>query len=156
MKQFYLIGFISCLLLTAFNACKTEQKVTQIGIKDLSWLEGQWQTEPRNRVEVWSLKGDKLQASGLLLKDKNPRVNELMTIVAKDGKLVYSVLAYGQNENKYVDFSLSNQKARDLIFANPDHDFPKTIRYTLQNEDQLLVTVSDGNEELSFTFFRSK
>jgi hypothetical protein len=152
----------SVLLLFAFTfplflaSCKSEKEPEQIKLNNITWLVGQWQTEPRERVEVWSKKGDKFQASGIILKGKKPKVNELMNISEENGHLIYSVLAYGQNDNKYVNFSLSNKKANDLIFTNPDHDFPKTIRYTLENEEQLKVTVSDDNEEQSFTFYRSR
>lgn len=156
MQRIPVYYIFSIILFSALSACKSNAELKQIGVKDISWLVGQWQTEPRNRVEVWSLRGDKYQASGLLLNENKPLVNELMNISEVNGFLVYSVLAYGQNDNKYIDFTLSNRKPKDLLFSNPDHDFPKTIRYTLENENQLKVTIGDENKEQSITFYRSK
>jgi hypothetical protein len=156
MRKFHRHLLWALTILVSVLACKSDEQIKQVSLGDISWLEGQWQTEPRSRVEVWSRKGNKYQASGLILNGNNPRVNELMNISVVDGILVYSVLAYGQNDNKYVDFSLSNLKPTDLIFTNPDHDFPKIIRYTLQNEDQLKVSVGDNSSEQLFTFYRSR
>ena len=152
--------YISFFILLAASvltlSCAQKKENDIVRMSDISWIIGQWQTEPRERVEVWNLKGDRYTASGLLLTEENPRVNELMNIGLSNGHLQYSVLAYGQNDNEYVDFPISNADPKDLIFANPDHDFPKIIRYTLVEDNMLRVQVGDNENTVEFNFYRTK
>ena len=148
---------ILSLIVASFVSCKEEIPIKKVTLADVNWIIGQWQTNPKVEVEVWSFKEDKYTASGLIVNEERPRVTELMNISDKNGVLVYSVLSYGQNDNLYVDFALSNNMPKDLIFTNPNHDFPKSIRYTLVDEQTLKVVVGGTDtKNMEFIFFRSK
>jgi hypothetical protein len=152
----YVIFSLFLGLIVSITSCKSPQELESIKLSDISWLIGQWQTDPLQRVEVWSLRANVLNASGLILGGEKPKVNEVMQIESIDGNLIYSVLVYNQNDNEYVHFELANKDPQDLMFTNPDHDFPKMIRYTLEEQNRLKVSIGDGDEVAqTFLFFRS-
>lgn len=148
--------FLAFLCLALFS-CKEDIPEKKVTLADINWIIGQWQTDPKVEVEVWSFDEDKYTASGLIVNRERPRVTELMNISEKNGSLVYSVLAYGQNDNQFVDFALSNNTPKDLIFKNPNHDFPKSIQYTLLDDYTLKVVVGGTDtKNIELMFFRSK
>ena len=92
------------------------------------WMAGSWcaSTGETRTEEVWLGPG-----GGLMLgmsRSVNPRRTEFesVRIEWRDGRLAY--LAQPQGRPAVV-FLESRREAQALTFSNPQHDFPKTIRY---------------------------
>lgn len=71
--------------------------------------------------------------------------HEYLRIVPfRDGGLVY--LAQPVGRFPPTPFRLILATPTELVFENPDHDFPQRIRYQLLNEGRTLVATVDGQE----------
>jgi uncharacterized protein YciI len=79
---------------------------------------------------------------------------ETIDIAVKNGGMYYIPTVKGQNNDQPVPFRLSKTEDGAWVFENPDHDFPKQIRYTLAGYDTLHARVSAPGKEINFTFLR--
>jgi hypothetical protein len=68
--------------------------------------------------------------------------SESIQLVQEGDKLLYVPVVRKQNEGKRVVFTLSFSTDNQLVFENPQHDFPQKILYTLINNDSLLAEIS--------------
>ena len=72
---------------------------------------------------------------------------EFIRIVEQEGGgLQFIASPSGQNTARFSLFSLSD---REVIFENPDHDFPQRIIYRLMSDEDLLGRIEgtiDGKE----------
>lgn len=117
-------GILSLLLPAVFGT----QPTTAADLSWPRWMAGSWcsqQGETRTQ-ELW-LAPD----GGLMLgmsRSVNPHSTEFesLRIELRDGAFVYLAQPQGRPE---VAFRESKREALALRFDNPEHDFPKTIRY---------------------------
>ena len=119
-------------------------------IDDLAWLSGCWAAANR---EVGS--GDQWMppAGGTMIgvsrsvRDGETVAFEFIRIVEQeDGGLEFIASPSGQNTTSFFMLSLSD---REVIFENPDHDFPQRIIYRLMSDEDLLGRIEgtiDGTE----------
>ena len=66
---------------------------------------------------------------------------ELLTIVRRDQALVYIAQPRGGPATEFV---MASSTATSVLFENPQHDFPKRIRYALAASGELSARVDDG------------
>ena len=56
-----------------------------------------------------------------------------------------------QNKELPVSFKLVNATDNQLVFENPNHDFPTKITYLIISEDSMVASISgliDGKEKI--------
>ncbi|WP_300602079.1 DUF6265 family protein [Niabella sp.] len=122
-------------------------------IRNAEWLAGTWE----NRVapgkiiyETWTRSGDAaLTGKSYMLKEKDTLLFETVKLVEKNGRLLYIATVPRQNNGEPVVFTSKTVSETELIFENPEHDFPQRIRYTRVGADSLLAEISgtkNGNE----------
>ncbi|MEC3910929.1 DUF6265 family protein [Sphingobium sp. CR2-8] len=118
------------------------------------WLTGEWQQERADRwtEEVWTLpRGGMMIGVGRTGRGESLRSWEVMRIVrAADGSLAFHGAPDG---GPATVFPLVEQGVRDIVFANPDHDYPQRIRYW--REGRLLMAETskmDGSNVQSWTY----
>lgn len=125
MKQISILTSISLLII----ACSQKPTVT---IADLEWLIGTRSSQQDQMLiyESWSKTSDEL-LTGKSYYTENGDTMLLETIEIKqiDGELFYCPAVSNQNEGKAIEFKLTSKKPNELIFENPEHDFPKKIVY---------------------------
>lgn len=119
-------------------------------ISDLAWLSGCWAA---NNQEVGSGEQWMAPAGGTMfgmnrtVRDTKTVAFEFIRIVEQgDGDLVFIASPSGQST---ASFSLVSLNEREVIFENPDHDFPQRIIYRLLSDDDLLGRIEgtiDGKE----------
>ena len=111
-------------------------------LADLAWMAGHWSVElgPTRIEEVWLA-----PAGGFLLgmnrttpKSGNGVFEYLRIEQRKDG-IVYVASPGGRLP---TDFPLADFGKGFVVFANPEHDFPKEIRYELTKDGDLHARVS--------------
>jgi hypothetical protein len=68
---------------------------------------------------------------------------------------IYSVTAGKQNNGQAVLFTATKNTATELVFENPEHDFPKKITYTLVTPDSLYAEISGVGKKQGFPFKRA-
>lgn len=140
---------ISCILFITCCFCSPKQ---QVSIADLSWLMGTRTTEQENMLiyESWEKTNDEL-LSGRSYYTENGDTMLLETIEIKqiDGELFYCPSVANQNEGKAAQFKLTSNNPNELVFENPDHDFPKKIVYIKENNNINAWIEGDG-KKISF------
>lgn len=112
-----------CLLLPLCAQAQTEAKPSWP-----QWMAGSWcaQRGETRIEEVW------LQAAGGLMlgmsRAAGPRRTEWesLRIEWREGKLAYLAQPQGRPETVFRE---TERQDTALTFSNPEHDFPKTIRY---------------------------
>ncbi|HEV2841812.1 MAG TPA: DUF6265 family protein [Chthoniobacterales bacterium] len=137
-----------CLLLSPHVVFAQEKTVT---INDLAWLKGCWTSSRSGRAttEHW-LKpegGTMLGISRTVAEGKTVEF-EFMQIREEPGDGIFFIAKpSGQPE---ATFKLIKGGAREVIFENPQHDFPQRVIYRLQDDGSLLGRiegVSKGQEK---------
>jgi hypothetical protein len=117
--------FISLSIFFVFNSCQTSSGA-------FTWMEGSWMMEYPNgkkRLESWKLADNKkLLGKGISINGQDSVIVEYLKVDHTPEGVFYVPTVPDQNEGKEVRFKLTN-KRDELIFENPDHDFPQRIRY---------------------------
>jgi hypothetical protein len=109
------------------------------GVGALSWLLGRW--ERPQGVEHWTAAGEVMWGVGLTLKDSKTSDFEVLAIEPGDRGLRYVAIPQGTSE---VRFPLLRAGPSEVVFANPEHDFPKLIRYRRQGDELTARVEGDG------------
>ena len=122
----------------------------------LEWLCGTWQNISTGEFEQWSRGDDGIDLIGLgfALSGKDTIINERMMISNENGKSWF-IADVPQNQT-LVRFEISSSTANEFYCTNPEHDFPKFIRYTLTSEDSLHAEIGDYATSFQFRFVRLK
>ena len=139
----------------AINSCKPQNEATHKG--EFDWLVGSWERtngKPGTKtLESWKKMDDhSYKALSVVLKDKDTVYKENCTIM-KEGEQYYYIAEVPQNPNptkfKIVGFSDKSFKA-----TNPNHDFPKEIKYSLSNHI-IKASVSGNGKQIDYIFGES-
>ena len=128
------------------------------GVANLEWLEGHWReddTRVHNLVrfteEVW-IEGKAGAMFGInrSVRDRATLSFEYMRIVEEDGQLVFIAQPNGAAPSR---FPMVSHGPNEIVFANPEHDYPQRIVYRREGP-RLTGTISlaDGSRPMSWTF----
>lgn len=128
-------------------------------IDRLAWLAGCWAAErgETGSGELWTTPaGGTMFGIGRTVRGGRTAEHEFMEIRAgADGTLVFIALPSGQRE---TTFTLAQQGEREVMFENPQHDFPTRVAYRLQPDDRLIARIEGVREGqprgIDFTFKR--
>jgi Domain of unknown function (DUF6265) len=123
-------------------------------IAQVSWMEGTWKgaTGGVSVEERWTAPaGGAMLAVSRTIKDGRMVAFEFLRIVERDGGLVYIAQPGGKPP---TDFTLTAISGTSATFENPEHDFPKMIRYTKQADGSLEARVGDGRDRDETYVFR--
>jgi hypothetical protein len=120
-------------------------------INDLAWLEGCWSSnrDGRETTEYW-LKpagGTMLGISRTIADGKTLEFEFMQIRQDASGEILFVAKPSGQPE---ATFKLIKGSDREVIFENPQHDFPQRVIYRLQSDGSLLGQiegVSKGKEK---------
>jgi hypothetical protein len=123
-------------------------------LDDLSWLEGKWMRTnvraDRTAFEPWQRQSTgTFTGVGATLREGDTVNVERLKIVAR-GDSLYYVADVPENPNP-VYFAFTEMSSASFTCENPNHDFPKKIRYVLA-EGVLTATISGGGKPVTFTF----
>jgi len=124
--------------------CALKRKQTY-DIKKAEWLIGTWENRSLKGsiYETWSKTNDiELSGKSYILKEKDTIVFENIRLVQETDSLFYIPIVKNQNEGLPVRFSAKTISETQLIFENPQHDFPQIISYTKINTDSLTAEIS--------------
>lgn len=113
-----------------------------------SFLKGTWQIENKQQFEVWTKQGEEnLSGFSYKMKSEEKVILETLSIVVKNGQIIYQATVPNQNQGKTIQFTLNPKVKNKLSFENLSHDFPKKIQYTQLSESQLFVEVLGANDQ---------
>jgi hypothetical protein len=135
-KPFLVIGL---LMLSAWTI-KPAKDISQAG-----WLIGTWEnkTLKGSVYETWKrLNDNEYAGKSYLIKEKDTIVFENIRLVEEQNGLFYIPVVKNQNNGLPVRFAVKTISATQLIFENPQHDFPQIISYTRIGADSLVAQIS--------------
>ncbi|HOY12444.1 MAG TPA: DUF6265 family protein [Saprospiraceae bacterium] len=138
-KLKYLCLFFCFLILCAWTIKESYE------IKKVEWLIGTWEnkTSRGSMYESWNKLNDSvLSGKSYIINEKDTIVFETIQIVQEENKLFYIPTVKNQNGNLPIRFAGKNITENQLIFENPDHDFPQIISYTKIGLDSLIAVIS--------------
>ncbi len=134
--------FIAVVGLTILCAWTTRQTND---IKKAEWLIGTWECKtPKGSIyETWSKTNDnEFSGKSYIIKEKDTIVFETIRLVQEQDGLFYTPTVKNQNDGLPVRFALKTISNTEMVFENPEHDFPQMISYTKIEKDSLTAEIS--------------
>jgi ribosome-associated toxin RatA of RatAB toxin-antitoxin module len=119
----------------------------------LDWLVGCWHLESEGRAveECWAWEDDALVGTHRDVRDGALAFQETLRIEVADEGVRYVASPQGQAT---ATFPLTEIGADEVWFANPEHDFPQWIRYTLDKDTLTAEVGAEGAETRTWRFTR--
>lgn len=77
-----------------------------------------------------------------MIKEQDTIVFETIRLVQEQDGMFYVPIVKGQNNGLPVRFAAKTVSETQLIFENPQHDFPQVISYTRISSDTLIAEIS--------------
>ncbi|GAB4326931.1 MAG: hypothetical protein Kow0037_00160 [Calditrichia bacterium] len=136
------------LLLGIIWSSGCDRAAPKTELNDLQWLLGTWKLEKNDRAqfEEWERLNDStFLGRGFLVTENDTTITEKLQLKMIDGKLTY--IADVPHNAGPVSFYFTRRIGNQILFENPYHDFPQTIRYALPADGLLQVEVSGTNPE---------
>jgi len=136
-----LVAFLAALVFLSAHGVPSHapQEPT---LADLAWMAGHWSVElgPTRIEEVWlAPAGGFLLGMNRTAPKAGPGAFEYLRIEERKDGIVYVASPGGRRP---TDFPLADFGKDFVRFANPEHDFPKEIRYELTQDGDLHARVS--------------
>lgn len=128
-------------------------------LADLSWIAGDWQLKSdRAQIEEhWtSVAGGSMIGMSRTVANDKTRSFEFLRIEARADGIYY--VAHPDGRCSGTDFKLTRASATEVVFENPQHDFPKRIIYRKTGDDALTASIDggEGSKAMSFAYRRMK
>jgi hypothetical protein len=136
IKKFTLL---SCLIFLSTSSLFAED------LQKYSFLEGCWKSEMNGSVvyESWGNQdGNIMLGSSKSIAGGKLESFEFLSIVSKDGNVLYMPYVNGRNTVSFLSIRATGSEAE---FSNPNHDFPKTIRYKRDSDVLQVELLGDGD-----------
>lgn len=128
-------------------------------LKEFSWLAGTWKLERRNTFEVWCANDETQTLSGRSFQVEGSDTTITETISLKFLNDSYHYIPDLAGNQPPVDFIITNFDENGFVAENPQHDFPKVIRYRFFQKggmEQIEATISGNGKVISFLFQKIK
>jgi hypothetical protein len=122
----FLLLAITFLLLAAGASAQTADQV--------AWMAGCWRqaSEGRTVDEMWMAPaGGTMVGVSRTVAGSRTVAYEFLRIHEDGGRLTFTAKPSGQNEASFAVLTIG---LRDVVFENPTHDFPRRVRYRLEND----------------------
>jgi len=156
MKRTVIIG-LTCLSLlsTVFGQTSATQSLSGI-----SWIAGDWQTPPGGRAQIeehWTqVAGATMMGVSRTVAGEKTVEFEYLRIEQRADGIYY--VAHSKARCPGTDFKLTRASTSEVVFENPQHDFPKRIIYRKTADDALTASIDggEGTKTMSFGFKKMK
>ncbi len=137
---------------SAFTSARAVVTETPHSISQLSWMTGDWQTVGKTKIEEhWMAPaGGTMIGMGRTLRGDRTTEFEFLRIQERDGEIYYVANPLGLCPA--TDFKLTKLTSDQVVFENPQHDFPKRVSYRKNSDGSLTATVDGGPGTKANTF----
>lgn len=127
-------------------------------VNDLNWLSGSWKLEANGKIveEHWTTPaGGAMLGVSRTIKNGKMVEFEFLRIEQREDSMVYIAQPQGRPP---TEFRLDSATATEVVFANPQHDFPQKIRYRRNPDGSLTARIEDvsGKKGMDFNYARSQ
>ena len=129
-------------------------------LSDISWIAGDWQTAPGGRAQIeehWTaVAGASMMGMNRTVAGEKTVEFEYLRIEQRADGIYY--VAHPKARCPGTDFKLTRASSTEVVFENPQHDFPKRIIYRKGADDSLTASVDggEGSKAVSFAFKKMK
>jgi hypothetical protein len=151
---------IVVVALWTVNASTASRPVgTATTIERLAWISGDWQTAPGGRAQIeehWTLPaGGTMIGMGRTVVGTKTIEFEFLRIEQRGDDIYY--VAHPNANCPQTDFKLTRLTEQEVIFENPEHDYPKRVIYR-KNADAIVASIDGGEatKSQSFPYVRMK
>lgn len=132
----------------------TPSATAAAALRELGFLEGTWRAQIGDATteEVWTaVSGGTVVGAGRVVSGDRTLFFEWMLISSSGDEVVLWAFPRGAEP---VPFRLVEVHEGDVVFANPDHDFPKRMRYRREEGGQVLFARVEGDDPADAEEFR--
>jgi hypothetical protein len=149
MKKVILISGL-CLMASHFATAQQ---------REFGWLIGTWKLKDKSVYETWTVAEDKktLQGISFRIKDGDTTVMEKIRFTY-DGNNYHYIPDVPQNAVP-IDFKLTQHNSQGFVAENPQHDFPKLIRYKFlrkENGEYMEASIEGNGKVIPYYFEKVK
>lgn len=133
---------LACITLAYTNSYAQQKSSPIIHAK---WLIGSWKNKSAKTldIETWKKLNDSIfLGRSYSLQGTDTVSSEHIRIEQHSGKLYYIPTVKNQNNGKAITFTLTSSSKNQLVFENPEHDFPQKITYSQITKDSLIAEIS--------------
>ncbi len=113
-------------------------------VKRMSWLLGEWHfvSGQNHSMESWKKESDtSFLGQAFFLVGNDTASKESLRMVQRGGNLYYIATVKNQNNNEGVSFTLTDTSGQ-ILFENPEHDFPQQISYKHVSKNYMVAKIS--------------
>lgn len=121
-------------------------------VSEFGWLSGIWKMKNKDTFEVWKVGGDKkwMEAISYRVKGADTVLMEKITIGREGNNFFYAPDVAGDQPE--VLFKITRLDKTGFTAENPQHDFPKIIRYELVSPTSLKAQIEGDGKVIPFYF----
>jgi hypothetical protein len=127
--------------------------------KEFNWLLGTWKLKDKNVYERWTLADDRKSLEGI-----SYRIKESDTVVMEKIRFTFDGTSYHYRPDvagpqSEVDFTITSFTSSAFVAENPQHDFPKLIRYNFIRKDErdcIDAAIEGNGKVIPYNFERVK
>ncbi len=156
MRQKIVVVVFVVLMMSSRHASSQDA----VRLSGLDWLSGSWRMEREGTVieEQWTTPrgGMMLGVSRTVkLSPEKTVAFEFLRIEQRRDSLVYIAQPGGHPP---TEFKLESASENQYLFANPQHDFPKRVRYTRNADGSVTARIEDetGKNAVEFPYRAAK
>lgn len=132
--------YLMCLLAfgLSLSAARAQPAAPRVSIESVGWLQGCWQSGSADPVveEYWMPpRAKSMLGMGRTVRGGTLAEYESVLIQEQDGRLAYRAQPSGQPG---AVFLASTATDSEVVFENPQHDFPQQVGYRRDGADGLV------------------
>ncbi len=167
MKPIKLLLAKICIILFFISCKKYDSLGREIKeyekIKNASWLVGEWQKKDSigTLFESWRIENDSiLIGNSYFINEKDTIHKEDIELTESKEIMIYEATIKGENNDEPIPFQLTESTDSILFFENPKHNYPSNIKYVLNKDKSLKITISGTQKgvisAINYSLFRIK
>jgi len=144
--------FLFILFLIGWQQSQAQQK-------EFGWLVGKWKLTEKNVFEEWKISSDKKTLEGLSYRIKEGDTTLMEKLLIKFEQPYFFYISDVAENPAPVKFKITQYNADKFLAENPDHDFPKAIRYKLihkDNQDFIEASIEGDGKVIPYNFIKVK
>ena len=156
--MFTRVALVVLIAITASTLSNASQKV---GIERLEWMSGCWVLDDgKERTEETWMKpaGKSMLGMSRTVAGGKTVFTEHIQIRETNGQIAYIVVL--EMSAKPTVFKLIKNSNDEVVFENPEHDFPQRIIYRRESADRLFARIEGAekgvNKAMDFRYQRLK
>ena len=141
----------------AFTRPRKLKRRKQAHDGDLAWMSGDWQTAAGGRAQIeehWTTPaGGSMIGMGRTIAGDKTVEFEYLRLEQRADAIYY--VAHPKARCPGTDFKLTRLSAKEAVFENPQHDFPKRVTYQKNSDGSLTASIDggEGTKSQKFAYF---